>query len=304
MVPSQKDTAIKADFKEKLAIVLPTENWFTECTATSTGEAKSTFKSGSEEAYKTNTIVEVRVAGGMANQPPIIKVLDQKVNNRGSVIVTDQSGALIDLDSEQGLMGDASPGTTKAQRKEKWRQSAEHLQAVPEVEEQGSLGSALDRSFVDLGLKPEERLLFDRYDANQAASKAHITDGCQTFVRICKLMDLPWEQHGLYRSWLIETLGVEAAVLPDESYAKVKPGLRLPYPTGYAWRERVGQGSRKHKRANHMDFDINQKCIDQASDWIRSEIRSNQECVSKGGKFCFNVPKCTRAMATARELKI
>ena len=84
LVPSQKATAIKADFKEKLAIVLPTENWFTECTATSTGEAKSTFKSGSEEAYKTNTIVEVRVAGGMANQPPIIKVLDQKVNNRGS----------------------------------------------------------------------------------------------------------------------------------------------------------------------------------------------------------------------------
>ena len=111
-------------------------------------------------------------------------------------------------------------------------------------------------------------------------------------------MNLPWEQHGLYRKWLIETAGVEAAVLPDESYAKIKPGIILPYPTGCAWNALVGEGSRKHKRANYTDVDANERAIDEAKAWIANEVRTQ-----KGGKFCFNIQKSTRAMVTARELK-
>jgi hypothetical protein len=144
---------------------------------------------------------------------------------------------------------------------------------------------------------------FDLQDARLVQDKGLISDGTQTFVRLCKELSLPFEEHGLYWKWLVEYKGINKSVLPTESYAKVPPDVNLTYPSGAYWRSLREQGSRKSRRALHIDFDMQQQAEDLAVQWIESQVKCQSAGVAQGGQFAFNIQQGKRAMMTGRDLR-
>lgn len=293
---SQKGAAIPADFNEKLVIQLPSADWSKE-------KACKEVEGDCVAASKTTTqgtVIEVKVAGDGALQAPIIKYSEPRQGLGGSVQVTDCKGTPIDLDQTWDLQ--TALQSADLQSALQGADPMEVTKVVVRSTEQGDERATRDNCYVHLGLSSKEQTMFDKADARKVLDKATVTDGDLTFVRACKSMKLPFEQHGLYRDWLMQTLGYEAGALPLDSYSKLKPGLKLPYPSGLKWRELVEVGSRKKRRANHCDADLHEKQQCEAEKWIESEVHDQQHKVRQGGKFCFNVQKESRVMnATAAQ---
>ena len=92
--------------------------------------------------------------------------------------------------------------------------------------------------------------LFDAADAKKVKPLGHNVGLADNFVRACKKLHLPFEQHTLYREWLLETgtnlYGgkITEELLPMEKnsrgYVEKLPvgcSWRLPYPSGVKWQK-------------------------------------------------------------------
>ena len=115
--------------------------------------------------------------------------------------------------------------------------------------------------------------------------------GDESFSRVCKTMGLPFELHNRFSEWLIDCQGFSAEVLGLGSYNKVRNGLTIPYPTGHKWKKVMEAGSRKQRRAAHMDCEPNEDATNSDVEWIQSQISSQNAEVQKGGKYVFNIQR-------------
>jgi len=120
---------------------------------------------------------------------------------------------------------------------------------------------------------------------------------------MCKQMGLPFEQHGLFREWLTESQGFSNEILGTEVYQKVRTGLTLPYPTGHEWIKLCESGSRKQRRAYHVDCDEDEDAVDAVEQWIEEQVCCQNQFVAAGGRFCFNIEKSKEVIACSLEAR-
>ena len=154
--------------------------------------------------------------------------------------------------------------------------------------------SALTISYVDLRPSHQFVMHLDSFEACQAKTKAFVTKVGDSFTQVCKCHQLPFEQHNMYRKWLISLDHTFESSLPrDARGAKFKEILTLPYPTGSKWRKIIDFGSRKRRRASHLDIDSIETSIDALEDWIQQELSDQKVQVRSGGKYVFNIKKST-----------
>jgi site-specific DNA-cytosine methylase len=303
--PANKATAIPVDFKESLIVQLPSDDWYARHQAIQ-GE-------GAAEVAYPKSVVELKVAGALADQPPVIRILDPNCELGGSVQLkrTQQTSEPVlkirgasaedaqqELASYQGLLSEASQGANR----ERSNQEEQGASTGTATDQQRVKSQSGDLRYVDLAADAETRRLFDQVDAVKVQDKALMTDGKQTFVRVCKSLQLPFEQHELYRRWLIDG-GMDPDTIPVEGHAKVQPGLNLTYPSGDRWRSLVEEGSRKSRRANHVDIDWNQVAMEEAEAWVDGEVKAQQNSVERGGQYCFNVQQGQRALLATKDLR-
>jgi hypothetical protein len=304
--PANKAAAIPVGFKGTLIVQLPSDDWYAKHQADQGG--------GVAEVAYPKSVVELKVAGALADQPPVIRVVEPKCDLGGSVqlerIQQNSGNDLIingapsenlqlGLAPKQGLNSEASQGADRFRSIQR-EQGVDTGTATDQQREESKYG---DLMYVDGTVDAKVRKLFDQADAVKVQHKAIITDGSQTFGRVCKTHQLPFEQHDSYRRWLIEHGGMVPDTLPVEGHAKLKPGLILTYPSGDMWQSLIQEGSRKSRRANHVDIDWNQVAMDEAEDWVESQVKEQQIGVSRGGHFCFSVRSAQRAMLAASDIR-
>jgi hypothetical protein len=283
--PSNKAADIPVDFTEQIVVQLPSDDWYAKHCAD--------LGANAEAALKPKSVVEMKVAGLMADCVPIIKVIDPKCDLGGSVqmeMISPEPVINSKLAPNTESLSAVQQGVTKMV-------GGQQVQGI--AQSNCTLGQLKCRA--EIKNSTEALNMFDSEDALKVQDKGFISDGTETFVRICKELALPFEEHRLYRQWLVEYKGVCVFVLPTEAYSKVPAGVRFDYPSGSRWREIVGLGSRKHKRANHLDFDDNQIAVDKAFQWIEDEIHRQKPAAAEGGQYAFNVQRGMRAMMTGLE---
>ena len=149
------------------------------------------------------------MTGEMATQPPIIKIVEDTSNLGGSVEIIDEEI----LDNSK-IQSDVSEDKSSAE--------GQHDGTVQ------SMGFVLTNS--DEALK-----FFDQHDAAKVKHLGVITGGSETFVRLCKRLDLPFEVHFLFHKWLVQYKRINAKAIPMEAYTKILPGMDIPYPSGRMW---------------------------------------------------------------------
>lgn len=90
--------------------------------------------------------------------------------------------------------------------------------------------------------------MWDKLEAQAALQHGYTSSMSDTFVRVCKSLKLPMEQHTMYKQWCIkhhtnpyggklieQDLPMEKN---DKGYVpKLAPNWFFPYPTGCKWRE-------------------------------------------------------------------
>jgi hypothetical protein len=165
----------------------------------------------------------------------------------------------------------------------------------------GSRVGVVNRLIIDVTMTADIKVLFNRADAKAASSKAVVTTGVESFVAVCKLMALPFELHNMYRDWLKETVGISDETLVT-GREKLKPCLSLPYPTGYRWQELKAEGSRKQRRAYHVDFSPEEDAAWAAEIWLEGLLLAQNSRVAAGGRYCFNIKTSVTEIANEIEL--
>ena len=288
--PSNKSATIPIDFTEKIVIQLPSDDWYAEYQSDQGAKAEA-----AEAGLKPKSVVALKVAGSLADTVPVIKVIEPKSNLGGSVQlerINPSELVMTQLTPVKELLSDVQPAVTKVM-------GGKLIQGKA----QDNSTQGLPQCKVVIQNSTEALDWFDSEDALRVRDKGLTADGTQTFVRICKDLELPFEVHRLYREWLLKHKGISVSVLPTESYAKVPAGVKFDYPSGSHWCELVRVGSRKHQRANHVDIDDNQVAVDNAVAWVESQVSGQQSVVANGGSFAFSVQHAMRAMMTGREMQ-
>ena len=263
--------SVPTHFKEKVVVQLPAHN---------------------QEPVKKveRPITEVVLAGGLALSPPTITVTEEHTGVLGGkVIVTEPLGQQHECGAEASQSNCAQvadvPGSVKTS-----------------TAKAGGI-TAGSRPYIDCTPSVSVQALFDEADARKAHDKRVTASGVETFVRTCKLMGLPFEQHGIFREWLTASQGFGDEILGTSSYAKLRAGLTLPYPTGEAWNRLKARGSRKQQRADHVDCNEDFDAVQATESWIEDQVRDQNESVSKGGRFCFNVEMSREIIACELDVK-
>ena len=109
-------------------------------------------------------------------------------------------------------------------------------------------------------------------------------------MKACKKHKLAFEKHGLYKQWLIDEMVVPMTDLPVDGNKKpAKAGLLFPDPSGAGWQSILKYGSRKGRRALHLDVDIDGSATEAAELWLQQELGNNKVSVHSGGKCDFNI---------------
>ena len=153
-----------------------------------------------------------------------------------------------------------------------------------------------EQSFV---IKNDKNVLkfFDQHDANKVKNRGIISGGSETFVRLCKRLQLPFEVHGLYHRWLVEYKCIDKSAIPMDAYHKVTPGMDIPYPSGRMWRVLLERGSRKSRRANFCDVDANEAAVTAAEEWLESELIEQRQAMRDGVMFACMITAANSVMA-------
>ena len=225
-------------------------------------------------------VVDVDITGEMADNPPSFQETFKPDNELGGQVkVLDSSGNSL-LGPELIPMGGAHAPD-------------EGLKEAPEVTDTDGVG--------------EFESLFDRAEAHKVSHKGVITKGHESFARVCKNMELVFEQHQTYHDWLISSCGFTAEVLPLENYTKLQPGLLLPFPSGSKWMQAIKYQDRQWRRAKYAASLDNDRACEAADDWVNLQMEVQDKLVREGGKYNFNLTSSKRVMAakiTFQEQKI
>lgn len=316
--PTNKAAAIPIDFKEKLVVQLPSDDWHAvqrqaEAQEALVGDQQAVAQGAcAEKLAPPKSIVEMKVAGSMAGQPPTIRVVEPNCELGGSVqleftaptesakrnrLLAKPSGMVADQDSAADQLELASKGLNESEG------APSELGAQGSSQRVQGLNTGSDQvdreCYVDMAMSPETIKWLDEIDRQKVQHKALTTDGSETFVRVCKRMDLAFEVHGIYRQWLIDSAGFEQATLPVEGRAKLRCGLVMPYPSGSHWQDLLERGSRKARRANRVDYDANALAEINALHWVSEQISSQRAAVEAGSNYSFSVQHGKRALAVS-----
>ena len=73
----------------------------------------------------------------------------------------------------------------------------------------------------------------------------------------------------------------------DDNKKPAKAGLVFPEPSSAGWQSILKYGSRKGRRALHLDVDIDGSAIEAAELWLQQELENNKVSVHSGEKICF-----------------
>jgi len=224
-------------------------------------------------------ITETVLCGEMGMHPSTVTITEQPAGKLGGeVIITEHSGEQF----QRGIVGSQSGCAQAADEPGEGKTSSERA---------GGSSVATDRLYIDSTPTVGIQALFDEADAKKAQGKRVTVTGNESFSRVCKTMGLPFELHNRFSEWLIDCQGFSAEVLGLGSYNKVRNGLTIPYPTGHKWKKVMEAGSRKQRRAAHMDCEPNEDATNSAVEWIQSQISSQNAEVQKGGKYAFNIQR-------------
>jgi hypothetical protein len=255
---------IPTDFTEKVVVQLPVHN-----------------KDAAKKAERP--ITEVVLSGEFDLNPPVVRVTKRSSGELGGdVKVTDPSGQF-ENNTEPAQSGVHTPEEAGSEK------------TVPK--KTGSRVGVVGRLIIDVTMSADIKVLFDRADAKAASSKAVVTTGVESFVAVCKLMALPFELHNMFRDWLIETVGISEETLVT-GRVKLKPGLRLPYPTGCRWQDLKAEGSRKQRRAYHVDFSPEEDAAWAVEIWLDELLLAQNSQVAAGGRYCFNIKTSVAEIAS------
>ena len=135
--------------------------------------------------------------------------------------------------------------------------------------------------------------MWDAAEAKGSLKKGIVTGISDTFVRACKRLKLPFEQHDMYRNWLIQnerniysgpitpdmlptSKGVHAVV------EKLPAGWTLPYPTGTAWR--------RMRSKNRLDSseEVQTQRLEALMAEVRRDLQEQKHTFKENG-YCFSV---------------
>ena len=270
LVSSRASCAIPEDFNQQVTVTL--------------SEVQTCAKD------KVDAVEEVKTAGELAQNVPMVKVVDCHDESRGSVRVLDATGQQLNMDpnsqqsfataaDDDGVLAEVL-SSTKATAKGKQTQA--NRSVTPSVR-------------LSVQIRPSTLFIreCDKIDAEKCKPKAITSKDGDTFTRVCRMHKLPFEQHGMYRQWLTQQRHVQSVDLPTERRGAVlKAGVVLLYPSGSAWQKLIAEGSRKRRRANFSDKtveDADDEAVDNAELWLERELQSQKQTVRSGGKYVFNV---------------
>ena len=157
---------------------------------------------------------------------PEVTVKDTANELGGSVRVLDHDDQVLTADPDTGMLRVQTRKTYKpTAKKDSGKSHGKAIHVVIESTEE------LDK-------------LWDDAEAYAVKDKAHTTGTEDRYIRMCKaVMKLPHHQHVLYRQWLLEHVrlpdgrAIQTKDLPLERGMCMPPGLRMPKPTGRAWKD-------------------------------------------------------------------
>ena len=250
-----------------------------------------------------DAIVEVKTAGDLAHKVPVVKSVDGRVDLGGSVLASKPIDTSPDSNHDgcrvkEALLSNGLNGAIACGKPFQLMDKRSNM-------------NIKQNCFVDLTSKNSLVTdFFDELDAKKNETKAITSQKGDTFVKVCKKHKLSFEKHGLYKQWLIDEMIVPMMDLPvDGNKRTVKAGLVFPYPSGSRWQSILKYGSRKRRRALHLDVDIDESAIEAAELWLQQELENNKISVRSGGKYAFNIKASIKkidninAMAAKRKMK-
>jgi site-specific DNA-cytosine methylase len=231
---TQKSTAIPEDFREQIVVQLP--------------EALES----PAEAQREAPVQMVKHTAGA--EPPKLTITHAPPNTPtkelgGSVTVLNSKGDKLTPNTITGHLESAHPA---AQAPESLRGNLEALErhtkpvktlkdtAAPTVS-QSKLSTGAP--YVWIGIDPEVQKLWDELDQQRYLRTAVVTRGTDRFISVCKQHKIPFEHHGIYRDWLLQTQlnssggKLTPEQLPIERGNRLPPHLTLPEPHGPKWQK-------------------------------------------------------------------
>ena len=310
--PSNKATAIPIDFKENLVIELPSDDWYSRIQ-----EARHEVLA--PEVAVPKTIVEMKLAGAMAENPPIVRVVEPTENSEGTVTFKrkesdwDFNTKLIPKEhqsaiprckpsSPSAIQSISIPGIDPSRGAPPAELTGNISMGDPVDFVTSELFQSMNTTACHVDLIPTEKMtaMFDEIDALSVRDRTHTASGNLSFAKTCKEMGMNFDTHAMYRTWLIDEMGFDPDLI-EFNRSKVASGTRFPFPSGSKWNKIKEEGSRKHRRANHIDIDQNQEAETEALDWIESEIKSQRDSFAREGKYVFSVQKARYAMSASTQ---
>ena len=244
-------------------------------------------------------VVQMKVAGDMADAPPLIQIVKNTSNLGGSVEVIDEEVLDNSHTAEWQSQGHIPPRATY--------HPGPHTTQFDVSEDNSSAEGQHDVTVQSTGFgltnSDEALKFFDQHDAAKVKHLGAITGGSETFVRLCKRLDLPFEVHLIFHNWLVQYKRINAKAIPMEAYTKILPGMDIPYPSGRMWNLMIKRGSRKKRRANHTDVDNNEAAVTAAEEWLESELTEQRQAMRNGVMFACMISAANSVMAARVQKK-
>jgi hypothetical protein len=276
-----REESIQCDFDKEITIKLP------ELPRQLVERAKKAAASTQPLIAVKHAIEQLEGENGAAVQytMPTVTVKDTTNELGGSVHVLDQDDQVLTADPESGVL-----------------RVQEHFAQIPK--KPSSTKSHGKASHVDIEQSAELNKLWDDAEAAAVKGQAHITGTEDRFVRVCKsVFKMPHHQHVLYRQWLLENVrlpdgrAIQEEDLPMERGMCMPPGMRLPLPTGQAWRELKSPSELKEAAIDQ----INGELLAMAVRGVQQEIRALDPIQFKKGRVSFakssQMPEAERRVA-------
>ena len=118
---------------------------------------------------------------------------------------------------------------------------------------------------------------------------AVITKGTDRFIEVCKHYKIPFEHHGLYREWLIQSQSNNSGgklthdQLPIGRGQRLPPHLRLPKPHGTMWTKIKRERFKASPETNQEDDMVMEEAIGQ----IKHELQYQKHAFRATGILTF-----------------
>jgi hypothetical protein len=243
-------------------------------------------------------ILEVKATDEFEGAKPIVKSVDRNIDLGGSVSVhydeVRKAQINIDPSAQYYCTQDAAVMDGSMDITEHGLLKAIAKASIPPVFHDQSL--CTQKCFVDLHVPKTDVVskFFDGLDIARCKTQAITSQKGDTFVKVCKMHKLRHDQFGLYKRWLIELLFVPEADLPVDGNCVFKSTFVFPHPGGSRWKQILQEGSRKRRRALHVDNDDGEDLLMSVELWLQQELQINKKSVRTGGKYAFNIREANK----------